>query len=375
MNTTRTASRFSSVARSDYALRDIRNVALGEEIDLSAYEILFARNAVARRPGQLDWQQVANPNAKGGAVVIANATPPDPSHDDGLGAVYAAMGVGFQIDGNPVLGAQSLDTLTDVNHRKKGLFTDLACTAYAGQQAAGVKLVYGFPNGSSCHGFTRKLEWKLLDPIPFVVRPLRTGYLARRFSRKLKWMDLPIPVLGNSDVVNGVISPVSEFGSSHDELWSRIRADIGVSVDRTSEYMTWRLFGRPNSDCYRIAALHVNGVLEGEIAWTVAEKHGGSIGYIMELLHNPIKPEYGTALMRHALRAMASEGAEIVLAWNDSGSFNASAHRAAGFMTFPAKLQPIELHWGVVALGSDAEATRIYDRSEWYISYLDSDTV
>ena len=209
------------------------------------------------------------------------------------------------------------------------------------------------------------------------------GYLARRVSKALGWVNASVPVLGSAQIPGGTIAPLTTFGAEHDALWARTREGIGVSIDRTADYMTWRLQKRPGSEAYRMAALHVNGTLAGEIAWCVENKHGGRIGYVMELLHDPARSAHGTALMRHALRMMARDGVEVVLAWNDASAFNARAHRAAGFLPLPARLQPIELHWGVVALGSDAQsdtlantlAARIYNRDAWYISYLDSDTV
>jgi hypothetical protein len=130
---------------------------------------------------------------------------------------------------------------------------------------------------------------------------------------------------------------------------------------------------KPNEH-YRRVALYENGLLRGFVAWTVKEKHGGNIGYLMELLFDPDAPAVGKALLQHASRQMFVAGAEVILAWSFPHSPNHPVIRNSGFWNLPQRLRPIELHVGARTLAGPAELNTCH-RGDWYLSYLDSDTV
>src|SRR5699024_1108381 len=74
-------------------------------------------------------------------------------------------------------GSQSLDTLVAPEARGQGLFNKLASQVYDEAKNRDIAFVYGFPNGNSAHGFFNKLGWVNLDPVPFLVLPLRSRYI------------------------------------------------------------------------------------------------------------------------------------------------------------------------------------------------------
>ena len=94
----------------------------------------------------------------------------------------------------------------------------------------------------------------------------------------------------------------------------------------------------------------------------------------MELLHDPARPADGRALLATAVRAMAAEGADAVLAWSLDHAPNHGVYRRAGFLPMPERLRPIQLNFGVRAL-DPALAPLAADVRSWYLSYADSDTV
>ena len=109
-------------------------------------------------------------------------------------------------------------------------------------------------------------------------------------------------------------------------------------------------------------------------AHTTVDKHGGRVGYILELLYDPGLHVAGAALLANALARMASDGADAVLAWCFGHSPNARAFRKTGFLPLPSRLRPIELHVGVRVL-DESLSELLTDRRSWYMSYCDSDTV
>lgn len=78
-------------------------------------------------------------------------------------AFYGVFPIRISYKKEDLLVAQSGDTMTSPNHRKKGLFTKLAKLTYELAEKEGVKAVYGFPNENSLPGFKHKLNWIFND--------------------------------------------------------------------------------------------------------------------------------------------------------------------------------------------------------------------
>lgn len=74
-------------------------------------------------------------------------------------AYYGVFPCLLEYNGTTVLAAQSGDTMTHKQHRGKGLFIQLAKKTYEFAKDNGVKIVFGFPNKNSIHGFFNKLAW------------------------------------------------------------------------------------------------------------------------------------------------------------------------------------------------------------------------
>jgi GNAT superfamily N-acetyltransferase len=148
-----------------------------EPDELARFARCFAGNGSPKRPELLAWQYLENPTGEL-FVDFALAPGPTPGPGDDLAAIYATLPVRVRIGGQVALAIQSVDTITDAGFRGRGLFLTLAKATYARAEAAGARLVYGFPNGQSAHGFFERLGWTSLDPVPFLIRPLRTRYLA-----------------------------------------------------------------------------------------------------------------------------------------------------------------------------------------------------
>jgi hypothetical protein len=163
-----------------------------------------------------------------------------------------------------------------------------------------------------------------------------------------------------------------ELGPELDALWERFASGVMVAVDRTPQYLRWRL-GKPG-ERYECLGVFEGAQLVAFCAYTTVDKHGGRIGYVIELLHDPGRHEVGAALLVECLRRMASDGADAVLAWAFRHSPNARAYSKAGFWPLPERLRPIELHVGVRPL-DESLTEALTDRRNWYVSYCDSDTV
>lgn len=79
--------------------------------------------------------------------------------DDEPAGYYGVFPCQFIFQNQVYYAAQSGDTMTHPNHRKKGLFVTLAKKTYEKAKEIGVNFVFGFPGEASYYGFVKKLDW------------------------------------------------------------------------------------------------------------------------------------------------------------------------------------------------------------------------
>jgi Acetyltransferase (GNAT) domain len=295
-------------------------------------------------------------------------------HKDKAAAIYATFYVKFQINNKICSAIQSLDTITDAEYRGKGLFISLAKNVYKVAQDKGFVLVYGFPNGNSIHGFEKKLGWFTLDPVPFLLKPLKTKY----FTNKLKWLrflpNINIWSRNYKDDANYILKEEDNFPSEVELIWKKFSKNIPVSLYRDKAYLDWRYVDKPKED-YKIIHCYDNkNSYLGFIVFCIKEKHEGKIGYIMELVFDTSFPKSGKQLLSFAIDRIKKQNADCILCWCFRHSPNFTTFKRKSFFSLPEKVRPIELHFGARGF-SDETITVIKERQNWYISYSDSDTV
>lgn len=341
------------------------SAALSSEAAMEEVADCFAANGDPKDPRVMRWLYMDN-------VVHRNYV--EVARENGQTAgVYILVPGRARVAGRTREMAQSLDTLTDSHHRGQGLFPRLAASVYDRAHADGLSFVYGFPNGNSAPGFFNKLGWIKLDPIPFLIRPLRSRYFANRLDVRLSSLpDIPLP-LSPVRQARARLEKLERFDERHELLWRRYAQGIGVAVERTAEYLNWRLVDKPGAE-YRRVQLNRDGRIVGFAAYRVVRKHGGTIGYLMELVADDREPRAADNLLWAVLHGMRRAGADAALAWNFPHSPHHSTYRRAAFLPLPERLRPIELHFGVLPL-DDADAPTLGTRDAWYLSYCDSDTV
>jgi hypothetical protein len=277
------------------------------------------------------------------------------------------------------MAGQSIDTLTDKEYRGQGLFVWLASEAYRVFIGRGGKLVYGFPNQNVHRARVAHLNWQMVNPLPLMLRPMRSGYFLRAGLR------LPQRFANCCDFRIGGFHPKSKekeqrliverlagFGLEHDELWREFSSGISACVERTAEFMNWRITKHPMGK-YRMLGAYRDGRLAAEIIWCIERKYGGTIGYVMELLQRPGDLLAGRVVLAACLSEMSAASVDAVLAWNMRHSPNSAIFRSAGFFSIPEWVRPFNFYSGFRSFESDQDAI-LRDGQNWYISYIDSDT-
>lgn len=293
-----------------------------------------------------------------------------------VASVYVTVKREFKFLDKSILAVQSLDTLTDFNYRGKGLFIDCAVSHYHKIKSLGVSFVYGFPNKNSFSGFQNKLDWKSLDPLPFLFLPLNPAFFLSRlpFFKFLSKFYFPFNRRHNFSDSPYKIELINSFNAEFDLLWNKFSVNINLSVIRSSDFLNWRYCQNPDEK-YLIYGAYSQDHLIGFIVLNMKRKHGGLIGYVMELIFDPSFDSAGDQLLAHAKNIFLINKVDISLAWCFSHSPNFKPFRKAGFMNLPNIMRPIELHFGYKVLNADNNLISfISDKNSWYLSYSDSDT-
>jgi GNAT superfamily N-acetyltransferase len=255
---------------------------------------------------------------------------------------------------------QAVDSFVTPDMRGKGLFTKLANAYEKHASKEGHDLIWGFPNDNAAPAWFEKLGWLRHGQAPFLIKPLRAGYFLRKLG-------LPFDFHLSSSR-DQRIAEVREVGDWADALWNRFSLNVKVGTVRDRSYLEHRLLGPPQADRYRIVAdaSTENGAL---VATREEHKHGGRIAYLMEAMGGKSLNE----LLQSEIGRLRDRGAELVLAWSFPSSPNYRFLRRAGFLPLPERLRPIRVWFGSRAISaSGAVSANIGD---WYLSYLDSDTV
>ncbi|RWY55700.1 GNAT family N-acetyltransferase [Mucilaginibacter gilvus] len=88
-------------------------------------------------------------------------------------AFYGVLPCFVEHGGRLTLAAQSADTMTQPEHRNKGLFVALANQTYSLCRAEGIRLIFGFPNQNSLPGFINKLGWEAVGCLERFTIPVK----------------------------------------------------------------------------------------------------------------------------------------------------------------------------------------------------------
>lgn len=296
---------------------------------------------------------------------------------------YALAPVRMKMGNDECLACLSLDTMVHPDFRGAGMFTRLAEAAYAAAVARGIRLVYGFPNANSHHGFVSKLGWKDLHTgIPLWVRPLNSkAVIGKRFGG-----NRVIAALGGCAVGAAMallcrprkatgtccVREVRTFDERFDALWKDVSGKSSIALIRDRAYLDWRYAHRPNVR-YTILAAEREDRLLGYAVLRLMPKFGLHIGFIMELVVSPRERAVSRDLLRAAFDRFGAEGADIVGCLMPPGQGDARLLKEMGFIRVPKRFLPQDMFWGVRSLqGSDGYLT---DPANWYISWGDHDSV
>ena len=308
----------------------------------------------------LNWRMRANPHGPARFVIAERG-------DDIAGMIALVPTRLRNLPGNP-LAYQAIDTAVHPSCRGQGLFVELGAFAQS-PSGLGAQLLWGFPNANAAPGWFRRLGWTNFGAVPLLLKPLRSSLAFKQLHAGLGIIDFPLVRARKS--LGQPYEDGFAFASDVDQLWRKIAGDFGIAVDRSGDWMRWRVQQKPEANYRSVGIKTATGELDAFAVTQLADKHGARLLYVMEAMSAKGRErELGELLLSEVSRA-AGQGAEAALAWCPRNAPNYSSYRKAGFMPLPPRLRPIEINFGARSYGADSAAATA-DR--WYVSFLDSDT-
>ena len=338
--------------------------------DVNMVKDCFINNGLHKELDKLKWLYVGGPN---GIIKSSFALEIDKDGNEILAGIYVLFPIEFKIGNKKKLCLQSLDTLTDENYRGRGLFKKLASDVYKKCGEEEFEFVYGFPNKNSSYGFFNKLGWGNIGDVPFLIMPVNTRYFFSKipFIKKISNLLPNIKLVRCEKTSELLIRDIHHFDHQVDKLWGEFSEEIAIAINRNSEYLNWRYINKPNEN-YKLKGYFEEGRLLGFIVYTNKEKHGGKVGYIMELIYSRNREDVGDELLKFAKKEMILGGVDVCLSWSFEHSPNYTVFKKNKFYNFPKFMRPIELNFGCKTFKNNLSYS---NQKSWYISYSDSDTV
>ncbi|MBN1163170.1 MAG: GNAT family N-acetyltransferase [Candidatus Krumholzibacteriota bacterium] len=299
-------------------------------------------------------------------------------HQGTLAGQYATIPVRIQVRDKKIKGALSLDTMTRGDFRKQGIFVALARAVYQQLRSNGVRLVYGFPNDNSYPGFIKHLDFRVLEKLPALVRPLNISEIARvKTGNRLlsRWVGLPAQTLWDLIFTAGTgeeeieIESPREFTPAVDQLFEELSPQFGNMLVRDYSYLRWRYDQNPKHDYHRFLAYR-RGKLAGYCVCGRTERRGISIGLIVDLFASPRDRELAAALIDRALRGFREQKLALASCLLIPGSPFMKVLKRWGFI-FTARRFPFILRNNTGDLAEDD----VFSTRHWHITYGDGDFV
>jgi hypothetical protein len=363
----------------------IRGYAPGDEAKIVAlFERVFGKPMGATEsPRHWDWEFGQNPVGPRSIELVWD--------EDRLVGQYAVSPRRLWVEGRERLAALSLDTMTDPDYGRQGIFSASAAACYAAMAERGFDFVYGFPNANSVGGFERRLGWTMIMPAPVLVKPLDVGELvadklgvpiaapalglpARWAAHTPRLLDVALQSV-RARVGGGPrleARDVPAFGDWADGLWERCRSQHRTWVIRDAAFLRWRYDARPESD-YRRLQLLADGEVIGYAVLTFSNGNQGRVGFVMDLVADLRVPGAASALLRAIEARGRAERANFLSAMAGSSSPMLRTLLRHAYLPLPERLFPQELHFGARAF--DPHNQGIYAPQAWHLTWGDIDVL
>ena len=308
-------------------------------------------------------------------ILIARA-----NQDNRVGGHYTAIPVYISCNKKSILSAQSVDTLTHVDFRKQGVFTELAKQCYVQLTNDGVDFIYGYPNDNSYPGFVKKLKWDHIFTVEELVFILNAKKITElKFRNMLLRFFINIGVntffafrknINSSRNKNFNISAINIENVNAKLIDDWLSSGYGYYIDRSPAYLKWRYDENPIDKDIKIFEIKLADKVVGYYILKLKDyphRKNLRVAHIMELLFDPENPGIFKMIVNDIINKSLESGADIVHGYSHKAQSDYSMYRKYGFIKYDNKNYIIRMNQNKDLYPG------IQEPGKWYISLGDSD--
>ncbi len=315
----------------------------------------------------LTWQYLLNPNGKPFLYISREKSTME------LAGQYLVIPISFNCGSTSVMGSLSLNTITNPNYQKLGLFTKMAKATYQDCKNNNVFFVIGFPNSQSYPGFVRKLNFKHLGDIPLMVKPIKPHKIITSLFRKNKVKhggEIRLKYLQYSNIKMFRFTDET-IATSYTEFWNSIKNQYHISINKDFEYLKWRYFDIPTRK-YIISYYRHNSAIQGIIILKAERIWGLNVGIIMDILILNNQKQIGKRLIKHSLKLFRKNNVDFVMILHNK-TYEYKILKKTGFFQLPQKLLPQKFHFIVRINKNFNNDNALLKQENWKLSFGDYD--
>ena len=202
---------------------------------------------------------------------------------------YAIIPCQIADRGESIEAMLSMTTMVKKEYQGQGIFSFLADQAYQEAQKQGIKIVFGFPNSNSYHGFVKNFGWIGMGPLEILERE----------------------VLEQSDVV-GRVKDIDKIGEEFDSFWEEVKRDFGIIGTRNSQALNWRYIQNPINKYFFKIAQDDSGRILGYVVLKIYQDKEEKIGHIIDIV---AKQEAIRDLIESSNKFFYKEGVRRMTCW------------------------------------------------------------
>lgn len=286
------------------------------------------------------WRYIQNPFGSGIIRLMFD--------EEELVGHYAVIPLPLQVADEQVKAAFSMTTMTHPDYQGRGIFSKLASEIYDRCRREGIRVVFGFPNQNSYHGFTGKLGWRGFNTIRYLelnskTEPLsaHTEYACHRIYR---------------------------FDDDIDIFWGSARERFSIIVPRESTFLNWRYVEKPDSD---YAIFTVKNDMEDVLGYMVLKVFVEGkirVGHIIDICISD-EPQAALSLLEEAHAYFYERDVDVINTWVPSSNSVFDILKGRGY-----SVKNWNTYFGVKVISEEDELVPVVEQvSNWWFTMGDSD--
>jgi|GEM_PF-1091610 len=229
---------------------------------------------------------------------------------------YALIPLPMSFFGQLLGGAKAESAMVDPDYRGRGICSRLVDLTLRDARERSISVVWGFPNQQSFRIMERSGRIHIGGLYGYV-RVLRRMRVFRVYLRK-RW--------GRTDRSGGPGESKAEepetgrfpdgenpFDDRFRRLWQRARDRLGITIERSPEYLAWRFRDNPYGRYLTVVRGPEGGPLAGYMIATLKREGRLSIGYIADFLCLEDCAEVFDSLLTETMERLSDAGADMVV--------------------------------------------------------------